>query len=80
MVIDFLSIMHQRIKLNQMRIGVDLDGVVADFTKGWTTQYSLDFGKVIDKDEHLKIGLNLLSCQKFRFLELGYGYKWLFNI
>ena len=30
-----------------MRIGVDLDGVVADFTKGWTTQYALDFGKEI---------------------------------
>ena len=50
MVIDFSSIMHQRIKLSQMRIGVDLDGVVADFTKGWTTQYALDFGKQISED------------------------------
>ena len=30
-----------------MRIGVDLDGVVADFTDGWTSQYKKDFGKEI---------------------------------
>ena len=30
-----------------MRIGVDLDGVVANFTKGWTTQYEAEFGKKI---------------------------------
>ena len=28
-----------------MRIGVDLDGVVANFTKGWTTQYEIDLIK-----------------------------------
>ena len=39
MVLSFLSIMHYTIKLSQMRIGVDLDGVVADFTDGWTSQY-----------------------------------------
>ena len=58
MVIDFSSIMHQRIKLSQMRIGVDLDGVVADFTKGWTTQYALDFGKQISEDEITDWGLS----------------------
>ena len=34
-----------------MRIGVDLDGVVADFTRGWTSQYKKDFGKeILEKD------------------------------
>lgn len=27
-----------------MRLGIDLDGVVADFDKGWTTQYRQEFG------------------------------------
>ncbi len=34
-----------------MRIGVDLDGVVADFTQGWTSQYKKDFDKeILEKD------------------------------
>ena len=33
-----------------MRIGIDLDGVVADFTKGWTTHYNQEFGKSINDD------------------------------
>ena len=41
-----------------MRIGVDLDGVVADFTKGWTTQYALDFGKEILEEEITDWGLS----------------------
>jgi 5'' nucleotidase, deoxy (Pyrimidine), cytosolic type C protein (NT5C). len=28
-----------------MRIGVDLDGVVANFTKGWTEQYKIELAK-----------------------------------
>ena len=43
--------MHHTIRLSQMRIGVDLDGVVADFTRGWTSQYKKDFGKeILEKD------------------------------
>ena len=43
--------MHHTIRLSQMRIGVDLDGVVADFTHGWTSQYKKDFGKeILEKD------------------------------
>ena len=37
--------MHHTIRLSQMRIGVDLDGVVADFTHGWTSQYKKELGK-----------------------------------
>jgi|TARA_B100001750_G_C15521680_1_gene612091 5'(3')-deoxyribonucleotidase len=35
-----------------MRIGIDLDGVVADFTKGWTSHYKKQFGREI-KEEHI---------------------------
>ena len=51
MVISLLSIMHYTIKLSQMRIGVDLDGVVANFTKGWTEQYKIEFGKEIPESD-----------------------------
>ena len=33
-----------------MRLGIDLDGVVADFTSGWITRYNLDFGTAIPVD------------------------------
>jgi 5'(3')-deoxyribonucleotidase len=40
-----------------MRIGVDLDGVVADFTDGWTSQYKKDFGKEISENDITEWGL-----------------------
>jgi len=49
--------MHYTIKLSQMRIGVDLDGVVADFTDGWTSQYEIDFGKKISEKDITSWGL-----------------------
>ena len=33
-----------------MRLGIDLDGVVADFNKGWIDQYNADFGAAIPLD------------------------------
>ena len=33
-----------------MRLGIDLDGVVADFNKGWIDQYNADFGTSIPLD------------------------------
>ena len=43
-----------------MRIGVDLDGVVANFTKGWTELYEKEFGKKILEEEITEWGfLNL---------------------
>ena len=58
MVIGSFSIVHLRIKLSQMRIGVDLDGVVANFTKGWTKHYEEEFGKKILEDEIKSWGLS----------------------
>ena len=58
MVISLLSIMHYTIKLSQMRIGVDLDGVVANFTKGWTEQYKIEFGKEIPESDITNWGLS----------------------
>ena len=77
MVISLLSIMHYTIKLSQMRIGVDLDGVVANFTKGWTDQYKIEFGKEIRESEITNWGLSkpLTHFQyRIRFLELGEKY------
>ena len=50
--------MHHTIRLSQMRIGVDLDGVVADFTQGWTSQYKLDFDKEIKEEDITEWGLS----------------------
>ncbi|MFL2690582.1 MAG: 5' nucleotidase, NT5C type [Candidatus Actinomarina sp.] len=41
-----------------MRIGVDLDGVVADFTQGWTSQYKIDFNKEIREEDIVEWGLS----------------------
>ena len=41
-----------------MRIGIDLDGVVADFTKGWTTYYKQEFGKSINREDEVSWGLS----------------------
>jgi len=58
MVIGSFSIVHLRIKLSQMRIGVDLDGVVANFTKGWTEYYEEEFGKKILEEDITSWGLS----------------------
>ena len=50
--------MQYTIRLSQMRIGVDLDGVVANFTKGWTTQYEKDFNKKIQPSDITEWGLS----------------------
>ena len=50
--------MHYTIKLSQMRIGVDLDGVVANFTKGWTEHYKIEFGKEILESDIISWGLS----------------------
>lgn len=34
-----------------MRLGIDLDGVVADFNNGWIERYNSEFGAVVSIDE-----------------------------
>lgn len=34
-----------------MRLGIDLDGVVADFTGGWIDRYNPEFGGSVDRDD-----------------------------
>ena len=41
-----------------MRIGIDLDGVVANFTKGWTTKYKEEFGQQINEEDITEWGLS----------------------
>ena len=31
-----------------IRIGIDMDGVLADFNTGWMTRYNADFGTYLD--------------------------------
>ena len=39
-----------------MRLGIDLDGVVADFSAGWIGRYNADFGTDIDPASHVPWG------------------------
>ena len=34
-----------------MRLGIDLDGVVADFNQGWVERYNRDFGATVSADD-----------------------------
>ena len=34
-----------------MRLGIDLDGVVADFTSGWVQRYNAEFGASVSVDD-----------------------------
>ncbi len=36
--------------VRSLRLGIDLDGVVADFNAGWTARYNRDFPDRIDRD------------------------------
>ena len=37
--------------VRSMRLGIDLDGVVADFTKGWMKFYNRDFGTTLKLED-----------------------------
>ena len=50
--------MHHTIRLSQMRIGVDIEGVLDHFTEGWTSQYKIDFNKEIKEENIIEWGLS----------------------
>ena len=56
-----------------MRIGIDLDGVVANFTKGWTTKYKEEFGQQINEEDITEWGLSnpLLILKKSKIFGIG---------
>ncbi len=37
--------------MKPMRLGIDLDGVVADFNQGWIERYNRDFGTTLSTDD-----------------------------
>jgi 5'(3')-deoxyribonucleotidase len=46
----------------RLRLGIDLDGVVADFNGGWMARYNLEFGTVLTAaDVHTWEGLHELT-------------------
>ncbi|MGI9579254.1 MAG: 5' nucleotidase, NT5C type, partial [Microthrixaceae bacterium] len=37
--------------MHRLRLGVDLDGVVANFNRGWIERYNRDFGGSVSEHE-----------------------------
>lgn len=56
-----------------MRLGIDLDGVVADFNQGWVDRYNRDFGASLSVDDIVEwnapVGLT-------HFRGMGEFWKW----
>ena len=57
----------------RLRLGIDLDGVVADFNEGWTRMYNRDFGTNIEPDDvqqwNAPVGLT-------HFASMSQFWKW----
>jgi 5'(3')-deoxyribonucleotidase len=56
-----------------MRLGIDLDGVVADFNSGWISRYNADFGADVAFDA-VKAWNAIPSLTHFR--HMGEFWKW----
>ena len=56
-----------------MRLGIDLDGVVANFTKGWMTLYNRDFGTDLRAEDSQDWG-DLVGLTHFR--NMGEFWRW----
>lgn len=57
----------------RMRLGIDLDGVVANFTKGWMTFYNRDYGTDL-KVEDSKTWHDLVNLTHFD--DIGEFWEW----
>lgn len=56
-----------------VRLGIDLDGVVADFNSGWVRRYNLDFGTELTTDDVQGWdGLHRLT----HFRDMGDFWEW----
>lgn len=56
-----------------MRLGIDLDGVVADFVGGWTARYTEDFGTAPRQAAHEWDGLHKLT----HFPDMAAFWDWM---
>ncbi|MGH8913901.1 MAG: 5' nucleotidase, NT5C type, partial [Acidimicrobiia bacterium] len=60
-----------------MRLGIDLDGVVANFTKGWVDFYNRDFGTNLAVEEAVAWdGLTTIT----HFPDMASFWKWTADI
>jgi len=61
------------LKVRRMRLGIDLDGVVADFTTGWMRFYNRDFGANLAVEHSQQWGdvVNLTH-----FADIGEFWDW----
>jgi 5'(3')-deoxyribonucleotidase len=60
-------------RLDLVRLGIDLDGVVADFNSGWVTRYNEDFGTDIPLDA-MRAWNGIPSLTHFR--DMGEFWRW----
>lgn len=60
-----------------MRLGIDLDGVVANFTAGWIRRYNDEFGANIDASSPLTWGG---APDLTHFTDLGEFWRWVRNV
>ncbi|HEY0641307.1 MAG TPA: hypothetical protein VGD67_27070 [Pseudonocardiaceae bacterium] len=56
-----------------LRVGVDLDGVVADFTGGWISRYNAAFGAALTDDQAITWGA---PAELTRFGTMSNFWRW----
>ena len=60
-----------------LRLGIDLDGVVADFTGGWISAYNREFEAQVDPTEATSWGA---APQLTHFRHMGEFWRWAMDI
>lgn len=59
--------------MNKLRLGIDLDGVVADFTRGWMGFYNPEFGTSLQVEDSVSWN-GLIDLTHFK--DMGEFWKW----